>query len=162
MKFKFDVTPVFYTVATLGVLYYLERKKNVPVLDDIGIIAEKCIGTIRGLFSKVVEDKKKEKVEYVPENDKKEDFLETIKTKIISTSLTSDPIKEKVTGLEVVADLLRGNEQTNESETDQCKRDPCNDAFKKEQKMTRKSSLIKPIRTDEATKSWLRKLDNLN
>jgi hypothetical protein len=70
MKFKFDVTPVFYTVATLGVLYYLERKKNVPVLDDIGIIAEKCIGGIRGLFSKVMEDKNKEKVEYVPENDK--------------------------------------------------------------------------------------------
>ena len=68
MKFKFDVTPVFYTVATLGVLYYLERKKNVPVLDDIDVVAENCIGSLRRLFS-VVNKEKKEHIDHnIPEH----------------------------------------------------------------------------------------------
>jgi predicted solute-binding protein len=62
-------TPVFYTVAVVGVIYYLERKKNVPVLDNFGIVAEKCIGSIRGLFSKLIENKSKEHVESFPESE---------------------------------------------------------------------------------------------
>jgi predicted solute-binding protein len=61
-------TPAFYTVAIMGVIYYLERKKNVPVLDNFGIVAEKCIGSIKALYSKVTENKNKENAESVLES----------------------------------------------------------------------------------------------
>ena len=62
-------TPVLYTVAVVGVIYYLERKKNEPVLDNFGIVDTTCIGSIRGLFSKLIENKSKENVESVPESE---------------------------------------------------------------------------------------------
>ncbi|KAK2708282.1 hypothetical protein QYM36_014026 [Artemia franciscana] len=135
---------------------------NMQVLDNFGIVVEKCSHSIRGLFSKVIEIINEEKVESVPASDDKEVSLEKRNTKLSSSSLTSDPIKETVTGLEAGAESSHVKEESNGSETDKCKAGSFNDTNKKEQKMTRKNSKIKPKRTDEETKSWLKKLENLD
>jgi len=68
-------SPLCYTFGVVGVIYYLEKKMNIQVLDNFGIVVEKCSRSIRGLLSKVMENKNKEKEEFVPENDEKEDSL---------------------------------------------------------------------------------------
>ncbi|KAK2709736.1 hypothetical protein QYM36_013419 [Artemia franciscana] len=81
---------------------------------------------------------------------------------VIITYIVLNLLVETVTGLEVGAESSRVKKESNGSETDKCEVGSFNDTNKKEQKMTRKNPEIKPKRTDEETRSWLKKLENLD